>query len=296
METRTKPAGFAGLRVLSLESRRATEMAKLIETYGGVAIVAPSMREVPLETNTEAQAFTRKLLNNEFDAAIFLTGVGTRALTRVAETVCPREDFIVALKKIPVVARGPKPVAALKELGITPLVIAPEPNTWRELLAALDQSSTTLPLKEKRVAVQEYGAPNAELLAGLAQRGALVTQVPVYEWALPEDIQPLRDAVTALANENVDVALFTTSIQVIHLLKIAAEMGKEKETVAAFAKILVGSIGPVTSEELRAHGIPADMEPSHPKMGFLVNEGAQRSAELLAKKRAAADTSAAASN
>jgi uroporphyrinogen-III synthase len=296
METHTKPAGFAGLRVLSLESRRATEMAKLIETYGGVAIVAPSMREVPLETNTEAQAFTRKLLNNEFDAAIFLTGVGTRALTRVAETVCPREDFIVALKKIPVVARGPKPVAALKELGITPLVIAPEPNTWRELLAALDQSSTTLPLKEKRVAVQEYGASNAELLAGLAQRGALVTQVPVYEWALPEDIQPLRDAVTALANENVDVALFTTSIQVIHLLKIAAEMGKEKETVAAFAKILVGSIGPVTSEELRAHGIPADMEPSHPKMGFLVNEVAQRSAELLAKKRAAADTSAAASN
>ena len=296
METRPKPAGFAGLRVLSLESRRATEMAKLIETYGGIAIVAPSMREIPLETNTEAQSFTRKLLNNEFDAAIFLTGVGTRALTRVAETVCPREDFIAALKKIPVIARGPKPVAALKELGIIPVVTAPEPNTWRELVAALDQSSATLPLRAKRVAVQEYGAPNTELLAGLALRGAIVTQVPVYEWALPENIQPLRDAVTALANGEVDVALFTTSIQIIHLLKIAAEMGKEKETVAAFTKILVGSIGPVTSEELRAHGIPADMEPSHPKMGFLVNEVAQRSAELLAKKRAAADTSAAASN
>jgi uroporphyrinogen-III synthase len=295
METRPKPAGFANLRVLSLESRRAAEMAKLIETYGGVAIVAPSMREIPLETNTEAQAFTRKLLNNEFDAAIFLTGVGTRALTRVAETVCPREEFVAALKKIPAVARGPKPVAALKELGIAPVVTAPEPNTWRELLAALDQNSATLPLSAKRVAVQEYGAPNAELLAGLAQRGAIVTQVPVYEWALPEDVRPLRKAVTALANGAVDVALFTTSIQIIHLLKIAAELGKEKETVAAFAKILVGSIGPVTSEELRAHDIPADMEPSHPKMGFLVNEVAQRSAELLAKKRAAADTPAAAS-
>jgi uroporphyrinogen-III synthase len=271
-------------------------MAKLIETYGGNAIVAPSMREVPLETNTEAQAFTSKLLNGDFDSVIFLTGVGTRALTRVAETVCPREEFIAALKKLPVVARGPKPVAALKELGIAPVVIAPEPNTWRELLSALDQSSSLLPLGTKRVAVQEYGAPNAELLAGLAQRGATVTQVPVYEWALPEDVKPLRDAVTALANGNVDVALFTTSIQVIHLLKIAAEMRKEKETTAAFARILVGSIGPVTSEELRAHGIAADMEPSHPKMGFLVNEVAQRSAELLAKKRAAADTSAAASN
>jgi uroporphyrinogen-III synthase len=296
MEPRAPTQNFAGLRVLSLESRRATEMAKLIETYGGAAIVAPSMREVPLETNTEAQAFTRKLLAGEFDAAIFLTGVGTRALTRVAEIVCPREEFVAALKKIPVVARGPKPVAALKELGITPVVTAPEPNTWRELLAALDENQNSLPLREKRVAIQEYGAPNTELLAGLAQRGAVVTQVPVYEWALPENVQPLRDAVTALVTAKVDVALFTTSIQIIHLLKIAAEMGKEKETVAAFQKILVGSIGPVTSEELRAHGIAVDMEPSHPKMGFLVNEAAQQSAALLAKKRAAADTPAAASN
>ena len=296
MATRTTTQDFSGLRVLSLESRRATEMAKLIETYGGAPIVAPSMREVPLETNTEAQTFTRKLLRGEFDAAIFLTGVGTRALTRVAETVCPREDFVAALKKLPVVARGPKPVAALKELGLAPVVTAPEPNTWRELLAALDQNRSTLPLQDKRVAVQEYGAPNSELLAGLAERGAKVTQVPVYEWALPEDVQPLRDAVASLTDAKIDVALFTTSIQIIHLLKIAAEMGKEKETVAAFRKILVGSIGPVTSEELRAHGIAVDMEPSHPKMGFLVNEAAQRSAELLAKKRAAADAPAAASN
>ena len=296
MESRTAAQNFAGLRVLSLESRRATEMAKLIETYGGAAIVAPSMREVPLETNTEAQTFTRRLLAGEFDATILLTGVGTRALTRVAETVCTREEFVAALKRIPVVARGPKPVAALKELGITPVVTAPEPNTWRELLAALDQNSAALPLQSKRIAVQEYGAPNTELLAGLAERGAKVTQVPVYEWALPEDIQPLRDAVIALANGSVDVALFTTSIQIIHLLKIASEMRKEKESVAAFRRILVGSIGPVTSEELRAHGITADLEPSHPKMGFLVNEVAQRSADLLAKKRAAADTSAAASN
>jgi uroporphyrinogen-III synthase len=296
MESRTANANFGGLRVLSLESRRATEMAKLIETYGGLAIAAPSMREVPLETNTEAQDFTRRLLGDEFDAVMFLTGVGTRALTRVAETVCTREEFVAALKKIPVVARGPKPIAALKELGITPAVTAPEPNTWRELLAALDENRGAVPLKEKCVAVQEYGAPNPELLSGLAERGAKVTQVPVYEWALPEDVEPLRNAVAALADGKIDVALFTTSIQIIHLLKIAAEMDKEKETIAAFSKILVGSIGPVTSEELRAHGIAADMEPSHPKMGFLVNEAAQRSVELLAQKRAAADTSAAAAN
>jgi uroporphyrinogen-III synthase len=288
MEDRSTLNGFAGLRVLSLESRRAAEMGKLIATYGGTPMVAPSMREIPLETNKEAQAFTRKLLAGGFDVVILLTGVGTRALARVAETVCPREEFVAALQRVPIVARGPKPVAALKELGLSVTLAVPEPNTWRELLAALDGAGEALQVQGKRVAVQEYGAPNPELLAGLAERGAQVTQVPVYEWALPEDTKPLRDAVAALAGGEVDVALFTTSIQVVHLLKIAAEMNLEEPVRQAFARILVGSIGPVTSEELRAHGIAADFEPSHPKMGFLVNEVAQCSAELVPRKRKSA--------
>ena len=280
--------GFAGLRVLSLESRRAQEMAKLIASYGGEATVAPSMREIPLESNTEAQAFTQRLIGGGFDAVIFLTGVGTRALTRVADTVCPRDQFVSALQRVNVVARGPKPVAALKELGVPVTLAVPEPNTWRELLRALDDKSEVVPLGDRDIAVQEYGASNPELLTGLTDRGARVTRVPVYEWALPEDTGPLRTAIAAIVKGEVDVALFTTSIQVVHLLKIADEMNVGETLRQAFTRILVGSIGPVTSEELRAHGISVDFEPSHPKMGFLVNETAQRSGELLHKKREAA--------
>ena len=118
MENRPKLEGFAGLRVLSLESRRAPEMAKLIANYGGVPIVAASMREVPLESNTEALAFGRTVVSDGFDVVIFLTGVGTRALARVVETIYPVSQFVAALQKTAVVARGPKPVAALKEMGV----------------------------------------------------------------------------------------------------------------------------------------------------------------------------------
>jgi uroporphyrinogen-III synthase len=285
MDERAK-SGLAGLRVLSLESRRAVEMAKLIENYGGRAIVAPSMREVPLESNTEALEFARALAAGGFDMVIFLTGVGTRALTKVVETVYPLEKFVEALRGVATVARGPKPVAALKELGVPVLVAVPEPNTWRDLLHTLDEKHDVAPLAGRRVAVQEYGASNPELLAGLAERGAQVTRVPVYQWALPEDTAPLRAAVEAIARGEIDLALFTTSIQVEHLLKIAREMSREEELRRAFARILVGSIGPITSEELREQGFAADFEPSHPKMGILVNEAAQRVRELLDKKRA----------
>jgi len=108
-------SNFAGLRVLSLESRRGPEMAKLIANYGGEAMVAASMREVPLESNTDALAFARKLFAGEFEMVIFLTGVGTRALARVAETLYPLEEYLAELRKIGVVARGPKPLAVLRE-------------------------------------------------------------------------------------------------------------------------------------------------------------------------------------
>ncbi len=273
------------MRVLALESRRAQEMARLIVNNGGEATVAPSMREVPLESNTDALAFASALVEGGFDMVIFLTGVGTRALTRVIETVYPREQFVAALRRVGVVARGPKPVAALKELGVPVTLAVPEPNTWRELLRALDERADSLPLKGRRVAVQEYGVSNRDLLAGLAERGARVTAVPVYQWALPEDIAPLRAAVAAIARGEIDVVLFTTSVQVPHLLQVAAEMNLEENLRRGFTRILVGSIGPITSEELRQHGLAVDFEPTHPKMGFLVKEAADRSVELLRRKR-----------
>ena len=281
----TKPAGLHGLRVLSLESRRAAEMAKLIENHGGRPIVAPSMREVPLASNTEALAFGRALAAHELDIVIFLTGVGTRALTRVVGTMYPVEEFARSLRKVGVVARGPKPVAALRELDVPVTLAVPEPNTWRDLLRALDENGLLLPLAGRRVAVQEYGASNPELLASLAERGAVVMRVPVYQWALPEDLGPLRAAVGAIARAEIDMALFTTSIQVVHLLQVAREMNREQELRRGFAGIVVGSIGPVTSEELREQGFHVDFEPTHPKMGFLVNEATQHAGAMLHKRR-----------
>jgi uroporphyrinogen-III synthase len=285
MEDTNPRRGFDGLRVLTLESRRAPEMAKLIFAHGGKPMVAPAMREIPLESNTAALDFGRKLLEGQFDAVIFLTGVGTRALSRVVETLYSHEQFVGALRKIHVIARGPKPVAVLKEWGVPIALTAPEPNTWREVLRALDENAQAVPLQGRRVAVQEYGVSNPDLLAGLAERGARVTSVPVYEWGLPEDLAPLRTAIESIARREIDVVLFTTAMQVNHLLQIAAEMNEEENVRLALPRMLVASVGPTTSERLREYEISVDIEPSHPKMGYLVMEAAERSAEILRFKR-----------
>jgi uroporphyrinogen-III synthase len=270
------------LRVIAFESRRATEMAALVRKQGGVPFVAPSMREVPLADQPEALAFAIALEAGAIDVLICLTGVGTRALVEAVAPRLSRERVAALLAKVAVVARGPKPVAALREIGLVPVLTVPEPNTWRELLAALDAG---LPVAGKRVAVQEYGVANPELLAGLADRGATVMRVPVYRWALPEDLAPLREAARRVANADLDVALFTSATQVTHLVQVAAELGVRAALAGGLAAAVVASIGPVCSDALRAAGLPVDLEPSHPKMGPLVTEALRAAPALLSQKR-----------
>lgn len=276
--------GFGDLRVLSLESRRSREMGLLITNRGGRATVVASTREVASGPNAEESAFAQGLVQGQFQVVIFMTGVGTRTLAKAIEPECSRERLVAGLNQLAVIARGPKPVAVLREFGVKVTLTVPEPNTWREILHALDQNAQTIPLQGSHVAVQEHGVPSRELYAGLTERGAQVFPVPVYKWAPPEDAEPLRAAIRDLALGKFDVVLFTSSVQVHHLFRLADEMGQHQEAASALRRIVIGSIGPVTSDTLREYGISPDLEPSHPKMGFLVNETAERSGKLLHDK------------
>jgi uroporphyrinogen-III synthase len=269
------------LRVVAFESRRAVEMAALIRKQGGEPLVAPSMREIALDEQPAALAFARALRAGEVDVLLCLTGVGTRALVEAVAPVLPRAELTTLLAGTALVARGPKPVAALRELGLAPAVTVPEPNTWRELLAAIDAA---LPVAGKRVVVQEYGISNPELLAGLRDRGALVTPVAVYRWALPDDLEPLRAAIRRIAARDVDVALFTSATQVTHVMQVAETLALRDAVVAGLAAAVVGSIGPVCSAALRETGVAVALEPSHPKMGVLVTE-TLRAAPALRRPR-----------
>jgi uroporphyrinogen-III synthase len=268
-----RSAGFRGRTVLSLESRRSSEIATLIENYGGRALVAPATREVPASKSEDVSRFVTFLLEAKIDLVILLTGVGTRALARAAESFSTREQFIAALSRTSVLARGPKPVAALRELNVPIKWNVPEPNTWREVLQVLDDNRVLL--QGRWVAVQEYGVPSKDLLDGLRQRGAEVMAIHIYDWALPEDLVPLKNAVALVLQGAVDLVLFTAAVQVHHFLQVAEQLGLRDSLVAALQRTKIASIGPVTSEGLAEYGLAPVLEPSHPKMGFLVREAAE---------------------
>ena len=273
--------GFNGLTVASFESRMAVEIARLIERHGGNPLVTPALREIPLDDNSAALMFGDQLTTEQVDMLILLTGIGTTALFDLLKTRYPWSSIVAALKQTAIVARGPKPVAALKAFALQPTLTVPEPNTWVDLISTLDEYR---PVKGLRVAVQEYGASNPDLLEALKQRGAEVFQVPIYRWALPEDLGPLRQALDEVIAGKVPVLLITNAAQVDHVIQVLEKDGKVERFRAALKKMVVASIGPTASERLRHHEWPIDLEPSHPKMGTLVKETREQTHALLRAK------------
>jgi uroporphyrinogen-III synthase len=134
--------------------------------------------------------------------------------------------------------------------------------------------------------MQEYGVINTELIEGLHERGAQVTRVPVYRWTLPDDPAPLQRVLDAILIGQVDVLLVTNAVQIDHALQVLAQPSRQDRFRASLSKLMVASIGPTATERLRSYGLPVDFEPSHPKMGILVKESAERANDILQHKRA----------
>jgi uroporphyrinogen-III synthase len=280
-------ANFNGIRVLSLESRRAVEAGKLIRTYGGEPLTAPAMREIPMSSDGPVIAFAEALMAGAFDLVIFTTGVGVRALINTVSEHMDREKFVSALSSVKIAARGPKSSSALRQFGIPITVVAPDPFTWRVLVQAMEEKFGD-ELTGMNIAVQEYGTSNPELLTALAEKSVSITRVLVYQWSLPEDVQPLREAVIALAHGHVDAVLFMNAGQVAHLFLMAERMGYIDALYEGFRSTVIASIGPSTTEGLSMYRLVPDFEPSQSKMGFLIKEIAEKADMLLKQKRAAA--------
>lgn len=275
---------LSGISIVSFESRQSEILKQALEKHGAIVFSAPSVQEIPFEQNPEAFDFVEKLMVGKIDIVIFTTGVGTRYLIQVLEKRIDKNLIVTALKKTTLVARGPKSVQALHELGLVPAITIPEPNTWHEILNELDQNARSMDLENCTVAIQEYGESNIEFIKALKKRKARVIQVPVYRWALPEKREPLEIAIAKVIKEEFKVAVLTSAVQIRHVLKVAAEMGVENEFRKKFKKMVIASVGPTTSAALTEAGFTPSFEPTHPKMGTLAKELAEQAAMLLTQR------------
>ncbi len=270
---------LAGLSIVSLESRRAELVVKLVEQEGGTCFNAPCVRELPLDENHSCLELVRALIANDYDALVLHTGVGLQYLIDAAGAVGLESDLLAALGRTQTVSRGPKSAAVMRRYGMNPTVSVPDPNTWREVLEAMK------PLTASNVAVQEYGASNPEFVAQLEQQGRTVTASRTYRWALPTDLKPMRHAIRRIASGACDIVVFLSSVQLTHLLKVAQSMDLEDQLMEQLrGDIITASIGPVMTDALVDHGIQPDFIPKHPKLAICIRQLSTEAPRLVADR------------
>ena len=258
---------LGGRTIAVTEARRATELATLIRKLGGIPYSAPAVREVPREDLGAALAVLEQICRGEVHAIIFLTGVGARAFLTLAAEQSRDDALRTAMRAMLVVARGPKPVAVLREAGLRIAVVPAEP-TSEGVLAALSSH----PLAGRAVAVQLYGEDNPPLLDALAARGATVREIPLYQWAPPENEEPLSRLVRDCIAGRVDVLAFTSSPQVTNVFAVAERLGLTGEFRRVLGqRVPVAAIGPVCASALRERGVLASIRPDKGTMGALVH-------------------------
>jgi uroporphyrinogen-III synthase len=240
------------------------ELATLISRLGGEALCAPAVREEATDAGASVASLIDHLSDGSISAVFFQTGVGVKTFFKEAERQGRLAELLDALSKVTTIARGPKPTAVLKQNGVQISVSIREPFTTAEILQAIDG----LQLEGTGVALLHYGERNEQLARSLLARGARLEEVSLYEWQLPQDLEPLKTLIGEVVGGRVDAVAFTSQIQVRHLFQVADGLGQSEELKRALnTKTFVAAVGPTCADAVESFGVTPRVVPQPPKMG-----------------------------
>lgn len=255
-----------GIAVALLEARMESELASLVRRHGGVPIRAPALREVERNCSADLERAIDAMSRPGTLIAI-ATGAGLDRCLTIAKALGRSTEFRKALEAATVVCRGPKPVAVLKREGLPVHVRAEAPHTTRELIASLE----AVDVAERTAVYVHDGGASAVVPDALRHRGANVIEVQPYEWALPEDLAPMRALVAAIVEGTIDALVVTTQVQARHLFEVAGLAGSRDGLRHALRnRVIVAAVGPTSAQALADLGAPPHVVPEQHKMGSLV--------------------------
>lgn len=244
-------------------------LASLVRNHGGEPLSFPAVREAPRSCTADVARLLDTFAPLSSPLFILSTGVGVTALFKEAETIGRKTELSALLVRSTRVARGPKPVSALRKEGLEASVVAAEPYTTNELIDALER----LPVSGQPVVVLHYGEVNDALIERLRARDARLFELMLYEWRMPEDERPLEALVDLIARGEMGAVLFTSQIQARHLFEVAERLGRRDALVVGLTqRTVVGAVGPTTEAKLVELGVRPHVVPERPKMGPLVAE------------------------
>lgn len=248
-----------GYRILILETREEAQFSRLLAEQGADVLQCPMLAIHDAPDPAPSEAWIRRFIERPFDDLVLLTGEGLRRLMKVARRIGVDHDFVTALGKARKFARGPKPGRALREIGLEPQATTEKPTSEgvAEMLSRLD-------LKGHRVALQLYpDKDHSGLIGAIRAQGAEVDTVLPYAYDAKAADANIITAIDEMAAGRIDAIALTSSGQPRRLFDVAQGHGCEARLREGLRRTPIASVGPVVSDELRAHGLSPDIVPAN---------------------------------
>lgn len=251
-----------GRTIALAEGRQLEELAALLEKEGAKALRYPLISILDAPDPAPVVAWLRELIDERFDYVVLFTGEGLRRLLGFAERAGIRPEVEARLARVRIVTRGPKPVLALRELGLSPTLIATVPTT-----DGVIDCLRTEPLHGATVGVQLYRESNEPFRLFLQEAGAVVREVLPYVYAPAADAERIADLIGNMEQGSIDVLVFTSSPQVDRLFEVADAKQLRPALAAGLERVKVAAVGPVVAESLRLRNAPVHV---CPEQGFVM--------------------------
>ena len=253
------PGRLEGYRILILETREEAQFSRLLQEQGAHVLQCPMFTIHDAPDPAPVEAWIRLFIDKPFDDLVLMTGEGLRRMMTVARRIGVDQDFIAAVAKAKRYARGPKPVRALREIGLEADAQTETP-TSEGVAAMLAQEI----LKEHRLGLQLYpDKDHNKLIAAITALGATVETVLPYIFDGQAADTNIVEAINEMAQRRVDAIALTSSGQVRRLIDVARAHNCEDQLRAGLKQTPVASVGPVVSDELKANGLHTDIYPAN---------------------------------
>jgi uroporphyrinogen-III synthase len=248
---------LANRRIALAECRELDLLSRMLEREGAEAVRCPLVAIRDAQDSAPIEAWIRRVIAGECDDLILYTGEGIRRLVGFADRAGLRDDFVAALGRVNKITRGPKPVRALREIGLSSDLAVKVPTTDGIIAALADNT-----MHERSVSVQIYGQePNQKLVAFLEAHGAMVAIVAPYIYSSDADDHRVEALIRELGVGRIDAIAFTSSPQVKRLGEVAEKTGLAETLRQGLARTKVAVIGPVAADALARLGVSPDAMP-----------------------------------
>jgi uroporphyrinogen-III synthase len=248
-----------GYRILILETREEAQFSRLLTEQGADVVQCPMFTIHDAPDAAPIEAWIKRFVEKPFDDLVLMTGEGLRRLMKVARRMNIEQDFIAAVGKARKFARGPKPGRALREIGLEPQVTTEKPTSEgiAEMLARVD-------LHGRRLGLQLYpDKDHSALLGAIKAQGAEVDTVLPYVYDAQAADANIVTAIDEMAQGRIDAIALTNLGQVRRLVEVARARGCEARLRDGLSRTPIASVGPVVSDELKSHGLRADISPAN---------------------------------